>query len=99
MLLENNGVLKTSDVLAAGISKDIFYKYAKETGLEKAAHGIYVSPDVLADGMYLLQAQFPKAVFSHEAALYLHDLAEKEPLPFSVTVAASYNSGGLVKKA
>lgn len=98
MLLENNGVLKTADVLAAGISKDIFYKYAKETGLEKAAHGIYVSPDVLTDGMYLLQAQFPKAVFSHEAALYLHDLAEKEPLPFSVTVAASYNSGGLVKK-
>ena len=48
--------------------------------------------------MYLLQAQFPKAVFSHEAALYLHNLAEKEPLPFSVTVAANYNSRGLVEK-
>lgn len=90
--------MRTADVVAAGISKDCFYQYAKKTGLEKAAHGIYVSPDILTDEMYLLQVQFPKAVYSHEAALYLHDLAEKEPLPFCVTVASSYNSGGLVKR-
>ena len=98
LLAENNGVLKTSDVVAAGISKETFYKYAKSAGLEKAAHGIYLSPDCLTDEMYLLQVQFPKAIYSHEAALYLHGLAEKEPIPFSVTVPASYNSGGLVKK-
>ena len=74
--LENQGVLKTSDVLAAGVTKDAFYRYIKERGLEKAAHGVYVSPDVFPDEMYLLQAQFPKAIFSHEAALYLHNLAD-----------------------
>ena len=79
-IIEKQGVLKTSDVLAAGVTKDAFYRYIKERGLEKAAHGVYVSPDVFPDEMYLLQAQFPKAVFSHEAALYLHNLAEKEPL-------------------
>lgn len=98
LLAENNGILKTADVVTAGISKETFYKYVKDAGLEKAAHGIYLSPDCLTDEMYLLQAQFPKAVYSHEAALYLHGLAEKEPIPFSVTVPASYNSGGLVKK-
>lgn len=98
LLAKNNGVLKTADVVAAGISKETFYKYAKSVGLEKAAHGIYLSPDCLTDEMYLLQVQFPKAIYSHEAALYLHGLAEKEPIPFSVTVPASYNSGGLVKK-
>lgn len=98
LLAENNGILRTADVVAAGISKEAFYKYVKTAGLEKAAHGIYLLPDCLTDEMYLLQAQFPKAVYSHEAALYLHDLAEKEPIPFSVTVPSSYNSGGLVKK-
>lgn len=98
LLAENNGILKTADVVAAGISKETFYKYVKDAGLEKAAHGIYLSPDCLTDEMYLLQAQFPKAIYSHEAALYLHGLAEKEPIPFSVTVPASYNGGGLVKK-
>lgn len=99
MLIDNNGVLRTEDVVASGISKETFYKYAKSAGIEKAAHGIYISPDFLPDEMYLLQAQFPRAIYSHEATLYLHGLAEKEPLPFSVTVPASYNSAGLVKKS
>lgn len=98
LLTENNGILKTANVVAAGISKEDFYKYVKCAGLEMATHGIYLSPDIITDEMYLLQAQFPKAVFSHEAALYLHGLAEREPMPFSVTVPASYNAGGLKEK-
>ena len=64
LLAENNGILKTADVVAAGISKETFYKYAKSAGLEKAAHGIYLSPSAWADEMYLLQAQIPKAIYS-----------------------------------
>lgn len=98
ILIENNGILKTADAVAAGISKDYFYQFVKGTGLEKAAQGIYITADALTDEMYLLQAQFSMAVYSHEAALYLHDLAEREPTPLTVTVSASYNSGGLLKK-
>lgn len=99
MLEENNGILKTADVIAAGISKEYFYQYAKKTGLERAAHGVYISPNAWPDEMYLLQAQFPKAVFSHETALYLHDLAEKEPMPLTVTVAAKYNNPSLMARS
>ena len=95
---KNNGVLRTAEVTLAGISKDHFYKYVKQKGFEKFAHGIYVSPDTLTDEKYLIQAQFPKAVYSHDAALYLHDLAEYEPIPLTVTVPANYNSGGLVRQ-
>ena len=95
---ENNGVLRTAEATSAGISKDHFYKYMKQKGFEKYAHGIYVSPDTLTDEKYLIQVRFPKAVYSHDASLYLHDLAEYEPIPLKVTVPASYNSGGLVRK-
>lgn len=98
LLAENNGILKTADVIAAGISKETFYKYAQSAGLEKAAHGIYLSPAAWADEMYLLQAQISKAIYSHETALYLHDLAEMEPMPLTVTVSSKYNSPTLVKK-
>lgn len=98
MLMDNNGILKTSDALAAGITKDALYRFIKDAALEKIAHGIYADPDELTDEMYLLQAQFPKAIFSHETALYLHDLSEREPVPLTVTVAANYNSAGLTKK-
>lgn len=98
LLAENNGVLKTADVVAAGISKETFYKYAKSAGLEKTAHGIYISPTTWADEMYLLQIQIPKAIYSHETALYLHDLAEMEPTPFTVTVPSKYNNPTLAEK-
>ena len=98
LIAENNGVIKTANVVSSGISKDYFYRYAVRAELEKTAHGVYVSPDVLTDELYLIQAQFPKVVFSHETALYLHDLAEKEPIPVTVTVPAKYNSLRLIEK-
>jgi len=98
LLEKNGGVLRTADVIALGISKDRFYNYVKrQSGLEKAAHGIYLSANAWTDEFYLLQARFQKAVYSHETALYLHGLAEKEPLPLTVTVPARYNSSALMQ--
>lgn len=98
MLAKNNGIVKTSDIVAAGIPKECFYKYAKKAGLEKVAYGIFISSDAWVDEMYLLQTQIPQVVFSHETALYLHGLAEKEPVPLTVTVDAKYNNPALAEK-
>ena len=49
MLADNNGILKTVDIVAAGISKETFYKFVKDAGLEKAAHGIYIAPAAGSD--------------------------------------------------
>ena len=46
---QNNGIVKTAQVLEIGIAKSTFYAYAKQRGVEQAAHGVYVSPD--ADGI------------------------------------------------
>lgn len=96
---QSNGVLKTAEALRAGASKEQVYAYIKANNFEKIAQGIYLAQDAWADEMYLLQLRFPKAVFSHEAALYLHDLAEREPVPLSVTVPAKYNATGMTDKA
>ena len=50
----NNGIVKTAQVLESGITKTSFYAYARQRGIEQAAHGIYVSPDAWTDGMYML---------------------------------------------
>ncbi len=41
---------------------------------EQAAHGVYISPDTWTDAMYLLHLRCEQAVFSHETALFFHDL-------------------------
>lgn len=97
LLHENKGILRTADALAAGITKDRLYRFAQAKGLEKVAQGLFIDPSAWGD-MAILQAQFPKAVFSHETALYLHDLAEMEPMPLTVTVPAKYNSPKLMEK-
>lgn len=95
LLEQNNGIVKTAQVLKNGISKPTFYVYVKRKGLEQAAHGIYVSPDAWTDTMYLLHLRCAQAVFSHESALFLHDLTDREPNPYSITVKTGYNPTSL----
>ena len=76
---QNNGIVKTAQVLEIGIAKSTFYAYAKQRGVEQAAHGVYVSPDAWTDAMYLLHLRCAQDVFSHESALFFHDLTDREP--------------------
>ena len=68
---------------------------AKERGLEQAAHGVYVSPDTWTDAMYILHIRCSQAVFSHETALFFHDLTDREPLKYTITVRTGYNPSRL----
>lgn len=92
MLEEQEGILMTCDVTGVGISKTYFMEYVKKMQLEKVSKGVYLSQDAWADYFYLLQIRYPQTVFSHETALYLLDLAEREPLQFSVTTKAGYHA-------
>jgi hypothetical protein len=64
MLLEqNNGIIMTANITAAGISKPYFAEYVKKRDLERVSHGIYVSKDAWVDSMYLLQLRYAQAIF------------------------------------
>ena len=91
LLQENDGWLTLKEVLEQGISKYEFYKFAEKSGLERAGQGIYVSADVWPDSMYLIHLRSAQAIFSHETALFLHDMTDREPSYYSVTVRTGYN--------
>lgn len=88
---KHNGIVKTAQVLEIGIPKHTLYTYAKKHGIEQAAHGVYMAPDAWTDAMYLLHLRCAQAVFSHESALYFHDLTDREPSEYSITVKTGYN--------
>lgn len=98
LLEKNNGIIKTSQVIDAGISKPAFYGYIKEKNLSKAGNGIYYNSDSWADILYFIHLKCRQAVFSHETALYLHDLTDREPLNYSITVKTGYNPTNLKKE-
>lgn len=98
ILNDGNGFLKTSTVLSNHISKPTLAKYVRDRGLKRAAHGIYVSEDAWPDEYFLLSLQNTKIIFSHESALYLYSLMDREPSGVTVTVPKGYNSTKLVEK-
>lgn len=95
LLKEFGGTIQTFQVINNGISKSVFYAYVKERGLEQAAHGVYVSSDTWTDAMYILHLRCSQAVFSHETALFFHDLTDREPLKYAITVKTGYNPSRL----
>ena len=91
----NNGVVKTSQALDAGVGKSVFYEYVRLNDVEQIGHGIYASQDAWLDGMYMLHLRCSQAVFSHETALFLHDMTDREPNSYSITVKTGYNPSSL----
>ena len=92
---QNHGIVKTAQVLEHGIAKHMLYAYVKKNGIEQVAHGIYVFPDAWMDAMYILHLRCAQGVFSHESALLFHDLTDREPSQYSITVKNGYNPTGL----
>lgn len=65
---------------------------SKRKNLQQVAHGIYVSEDTWIDAMFLLHLRCGQAVFSHESALFFHDLTDREPSPYAITVRRGYST-------
>lgn len=97
LLAQGNGYIRTSDAIARGISRVTFSAYVKKLNLEKVSHGVYAAPDTMTDELFTLQARNKEIIFSHETALYLHGLMEREPFITHVTVPAGYNGTHLRK--
>ena len=94
-IVANDGMIQTSQVMNIGISKTVFYQYVKDNDMEQISHGVYATKDTWTDAMYLVHLRCKQAVFSHETALFLHDLTDREPIKYEITVKTGYNPSKL----
>lgn len=95
LLAGNDGMIRTSQITDAGITKTVFYQYVKDNDMEQISHGVYATKDTWTDAMYLVHLRCKQAVFSHETALFLHDLTDREPMEYEITVKTGYNPSKL----
>ncbi len=56
----------------------------------------YVSTDSIEDDMFSMQTKYPKLIYSHETALYLHGLSDRTPFEYSASVPSGYKVVGSV---
>lgn len=91
MAKDNNGIVTTAMITAAGFSRGNI-KYLCEKGIiEKSARGVYIIPEVWDDEIFNLQNRFKKGIYSHETALFLLDLTDRTPNQYHMTFPISYN--------
>lgn len=91
MAKENQGMVTTAMVVAAGFSRGNI-KYLVDKGMiEKSVRGVYVLPGVWDDEMFNLQSRFKRGIYSYETALFLWDLTDRTPNQYHMTFPANYN--------
>lgn len=95
ILMQNGGMITTAQANEVGISNQRMRLFVKSGDLERVAFGIYVLPDEFADKMYISQLRRPKIIYSHETALFLHDLTDRDPINYTVTVPTGYSAAKL----
>ena len=95
-IVDDSGILLTKNAIEAGISKHALYNFIRNNGFEKAAHGVYASPETWEDENYILSLRCPQGVLSHDEALYYHGLTDREPLQKTSTIYTGYGTSRMV---
>ena len=91
VLNQNGGILTTAQANEVGVSNERLRLLVHSGDLERVTTGIYVLPDEFTDKMFIVQLRRPKIIYSHETALFLHELTDRDPISYMVTVPTGYN--------
>ena len=92
LLKKNNGVIETYQVEDLGINNKVLTRMIERGLIERVARGTYIGADTFEDEYFITQAICKKGIFSHETALYFHDLCDRTPIKFQLTVPTNYNN-------
>ena len=96
LIEKQHGTILSADLDRNEIPRVYLRMMIAEGHLEKVGRGVYVSVDSIEDAMYSMQTKYPKLIYSHETALYLHGLSDRTPFEYSASVPSGYKVVGTV---
>lgn len=95
LMKSSKGVITAKLADTHDIHREYLSEFTRQGKLERISHGIYITPDVWEDRMLIHQLRKEKMVYSHETALFLHGLTDRDPVVYCVTVPTGYNTSKL----
>lgn len=90
VLKEHMGYLPVSEMERRGVSRTEISRFVREAKLEKAAKGLYVSPNAESDSLFELQYRYPKAIFRMKLRC---SCLERGRAPLTPTITLPQSSG------
>ena len=92
----NQGYITTKELEKHNINRYFLTKLIEKKQIRRIARGYYGLIDYNDDEYYKVISVSEKAIFSMNTALYLHNLSDRTPLIFDITVPYYY--GGALRK-
>ena len=99
LMKKNNGVIEAEKAAEFGIDNKILQRLHRSGDIERVEHGIYIDPDFIEDEYLITQYRCKKGVYSHETALFFHDLTDRTPFRLMLTIPSGYNTRLLKEKS
>ena len=97
LIEKNNGYVTTKEVVENGINKIFLTNMVRNGKLVRISKRYYGLPDYIEDEYYKISSKSKNARFSLATALYLHNLSDRTPLVYNITLPFGYN-GALQKE-
>ena len=92
LIEKNNGVITSFEAKAKGINNKTLQRMEKLGQIERVEHGLYMDPNQMEDEYFLTLYRCKKGIFSHETALYFHELTDRTPFQIMMTIPSGYNT-------
>ena len=93
---KNDGYVTTNEVVENGINKIFLTNMVRRGILIRISRGYYGRKDYIEDEYYKIYMKSKNVRFSLSTALYLHNLSDRVPLVYNITLPYGYS--GILQK-
>ena len=94
---EHGGIIETKVAAQHGISKAMLSKLYKENKIHRIVHGQYILPDDMQDELLSISKRSTQIIFSHETALFLHEISDRTPFEHTITAPSGCVPSAAIK--
>ena len=96
--IQENLVITNKEAEDLGYSRHNLSELTKSGQLERLRPGLYQLKGKVIDDFVLISSNSNRIIFSQQTALYLHDLSDRTPNVFHISVPQGYNASHIKKR-
>ena len=89
--IQENLIITNKEADELGYTRHNLSELTKSGQLERLRPGLYQLRGKVIDDFVLISSNSNRIIFSHQTALYLHDLSDRAPNVFHISVPQGYN--------
>ncbi|MDU7889950.1 MAG: type IV toxin-antitoxin system AbiEi family antitoxin domain-containing protein [Finegoldia magna] len=89
--IQENLIITNKEAEELGYTRHNLSELTKSGQLERLRPGLYQLRGKVIDDFVLISSNSNRIIFSHQTALYLHDLSDRAPNVFHISVPQGYN--------